>query len=205
MKKAEELREEYNKNRKQEEKIKNIMTNKLKYLGHTVYPTSKDKTEQIKKAGQTAINLCRKFRLIQYLTVFGRSLNLGAFIVAPLRFQMYAFNDKNQVLIALRETQLAMNRYLNSPIKGKACYGPIKKMKGGCINLAEVYVNNMSYYFQKLLTPISSDYYLYIRRILSEVRLDPLKMTMSGRGAWNVAIRTYESIGLKFWANVFTT
>jgi hypothetical protein len=28
---------------------------------------------------------------------------------------------------------------------------------------------------------------------------------MSGRGAWNVGIRTNESVGLKFWANVFTT
>lgn len=58
---------------------------------------------------------------------------------------------------------------------GDARYGPIKRMQGGSVNLQDIFVSNMAHFFDKLIPPISSDYYLYIRRILSDVRLDPKK------------------------------
>ena len=94
-----------------------------------VYPTSKNRIEQIKTAGEESRKLCYKFDILQTSTIFGRALNLNSFVTSPLRFKMYAFDNCERVKEGLQSTQKAMNKYLSPLIRGKAMYWPIKRCK----------------------------------------------------------------------------
>ena len=89
--------EEYNEGKTTQEKIKNRMTQKLKYLGHTTYPTLTGQKKQIQQAGSIAIVLPQRFKQVQKATIFGRAINLMSFIISPIRYKMHSFMNEAEV------------------------------------------------------------------------------------------------------------